>query len=374
MCALPFQHQPARIELLAACLAAGIELNGLPESMVAMLVDPDMDYNRFAELAGRHLVTPMLAGCLADPNFRSKLPEDFTRYLDVMHEQNRLRNVDLRRQLAELARHLNPMGIEPLLLKGAICLTGHLYPSLGWRFMRDLDILIAPQRLADTVACLQALGYRFTESLSDWPEQHRHLPPLYREGEGAVVELHTELLARHRALCPASDVFARSKPVSLDAAAVRIPSAADQLAHLLGHDLTDNFLRRSAMLSLRSLVEVSLLCRDDTALTDVLVRCRQAGVQIKAMSILGLAAKYFPRQLGALPGDTLGMRLRIRGLSALERLDENGRWRRFVWFARLRCSKLLRLPRERRHVAARLLSPYYYRRCSKRMRRLWISD
>lgn len=369
-----FQRRPPRIDLLAACLAAGIERQGPYRRIAEMLSAPTMDYERFAGLAGRHLVTPMLGGCLTEPDLRPRAPVDFVRYLDVMYEQNRLRNADLRRQLAEIAGRLNQIDIEPLLLKGAIRLVDGLYPSLGWRFMRDLDLLVAPERLTDAVACLQALGYRFTESLPDWPEHHRHLPPLYREGEGAVVELHTELLSRHRELCPAKTARAGSTPVDLDGVTVRIPKTADQLAHLLGHDLSDGFLRRSAMLRLGSLFEIALLCRCTSALADVLARCEEKDVSAGARRVLGLAARFFPDQIGTLPGNTIGTRLRIHGLSALERLDENGRWRRFVWFARLRCSKLLRLPAERRHMASQLLSTDYYHRCSSRFRRLWISD
>ncbi len=360
------------IDVLADCLTAGIEQRRLDDD-VARLIRSSLDVDHLASLAGRHLVTPMLADCCASAGLRDCLPLDFIRYLDVVHEQNIARNTALRAQLAALSAALNRIDIEPVLLKGGIRLADSLYPSIGWRFMRDLDILVAPERLMETVACLEDEGYGFTEPLSEWPDQHRHLPPLYRDGDGAVVELHTELLARHRNLCPASEVLANATPVKLDGSMVRIPSTADQLGLLIGHDLTDGFLRRSSMLRLRSLFETALLARDRTAIETVLERADGAvGADLRVA--LGLAALFFPNQLAALPESRLGTDLRIWSLSAMEHLDANGRFRRFVWFVRLRLSKLLHLPTERRYIARSLLSPSYYRRCSVRLRRLWLNE
>ena len=315
----------------------------------------------------------MLADCLRSAGLRDRLPPDFMRYLEIVHAQNVERNTALRAQLAVLAKALNRIGIEPVLLKGGIRLADNLYPSIGWRFMRDLDILVAPDRQTEAAACLEDEGYAFTEPLSNWPDQHRHLPPLYREGDGAVIELHTELLAKHRNLCPASEVLANATRVQLDGSIARIPSAADQLGHLIGHDLTDGFLRRSSMLRLRSLFETALLARDRTAIETVLRRGDGAiGADLRVA--LGLAALFFPNQLAAPSDNRLGTELRIRTLGMMERLDATGRLRRLIWFVRLRSSKLLRLPAERRHISRQLLSPSYYQRCSARLRRLWVSD
>jgi hypothetical protein len=95
---------------------------------------------------------------------------------------------------------------------------------------------------------------------------------------------------------------------------------------------------------------------------------------LDAKVILGLAARFFPGQLAALPDHGLSTELRIRRLYAMERVDRTGRWRRLVWFARLRSSKLLRLPAERRYIARSLLCPSYYRRCSARLKRLWVGE
>ena len=368
------RRRSSGIDLLSACLRAGVQGERLDEKVACLLAGPAMGAQRFAQLAGRHLVTPMLEGNLSDPGFRDRLPADFLRYVTLMHERNRERNRSLRQQLKEIAAILNPIGVEPLLLKGGVRLVDDLYPCIGWRFMRDLDIMVARDRLAEARACLEGRGYRFTARGADWPEQHHHLPPLFRAGASAVIELHGALLSRHRELCPEADALARSTPVDLDGTTVRIPTAADQLAHLIGHDLTDGYLHHSSMLHLRSLFEAALLCRDRSAPQAVLARSKGGGATSGVRVALGLAARFFPDEVGALPDDSLGVRLRIHRLGALERIDESGRLRRFLWFSRLRLSKLLRRPDERRHLISQLFSPGYYQRCARRLHRLWVSD
>ena len=57
----------------------------------------------------------------------------------------------------------------------------------------------------------------------------------------------------------------------------------------------------------------------------------------------------------------------------MERFDEAGRWRRLVWFARLRGGKLLRSQAERRYLASNMVSLGYGRRSMQRLGQLWAS-
>jgi Uncharacterised nucleotidyltransferase len=361
------------LDLLCACLSAGQEGRALDGASAGALVDPAADLVGLARLAGRHLVTPMLAACITDSQLSGRLPDDFTLYLEFIHDENTRRNRALRRQLGQVAASLNGIGIEPVLLKGAIRLVDGLYRDPGWRFMRDLDLLVARDRLSDAVARLGAIGYSFTDKAAGWPEQHKHLPPLACEGEAAVVEIHADLLPDWQELCPGEQVLARSRPVDLDGARVRVPETADQLAHLVGHDHLDGYLRRSGMFLLRSVFETALLCRDERSVPQFLARARGAGLAHCAQVRLDLAARFFPGYVSPAPDANLGERLKAGALIVMERFDESGRLRRLVWFGRLRLGKLLRSPAERKHIWANVLSPAYHRRSAERLRCLWTS-
>lgn len=364
----------APLDLLCACLLAGHRGQRLDPTAAAALFDPATDLVGLARLAGRHCVTPMLAAGTADPGLRRRMPEDFGLYLDFMHAENRRRNTALSRQLEEIAFCLNQLGIEPVLLKGAIRLVDGLYPDPGWRFMRDLDLLIPRHRWPDALARLKAAGYRFTRDVTGWPADHRHLPPLGRDGEPAVVELHAELLPAWQELCPTARVLAGSRSLDLETARVRLPDTADQLAHLLGHDRFDGYLRRSGMFLLRSVFEAALLSRDAAAVNRLFARAARVGVAGPLRVRLGLATRLFPDYARCLPAAPAAERLQTQAIIALERFDENGRWRRLFWFARLRLGKLLRLRAERAHLASNILTLEYGQRGIARLRRLWTID
>jgi hypothetical protein len=365
---------PRPLDLLCRCLSAAQRRRRLDAASAAALVDPAADLVGLAGLAGRHCITPMLAACAADPELRQRLPEDFCLYLEFVHAENSRRNHALRRQLAQAAACLNGIGIEPLLLKGAIRLVDGLYPDPSWRFMRDVDLLVPRDRLSDAVARMASLGYRFTRDAASWPEQHKHLPPLARDGDAAVVEIHADLLPDRQELCPAEEMLARSRPVDLDGARVRVPDPADQLAHLIGHDRFDPYLQPSGTFMLRSVFEAALLCRDERSLRQLLARAARTGLARCARVQLALAARLFPEYLASPPDADLSERLQARALIAMERFDRNGRWRRLVSFGRLRLGKLLRSRAAREHLASNILSLDYGQRSIQRLRRLWTSN
>jgi hypothetical protein len=352
-----------------AAAQQGRELDG---ASAAALVDPAADLVGLARLAGRHCITPMLAPCIAAPELRQRLPPDFTAYLEFVHTENSRRNRALRLQLRHVARQLNEIGIEPVLLKGAIRLVDGLYCDPGWRFMRDLDLLVRRDRLSDAVARLASVGYSFTQDSAEMPEQHRHLPPLRRDGDAAVIEIHADLLPERREFCHAEDVLAHARPVDLEGARVRVPNTAHQLAHLIGHDRFDTNLHLAGMFLLRSVFETALLCRDEHAVGQLLTRAAITGLARCARVRLGLASRLFPEHVAGLSGGDLLEGLQLRALLAMERFDENARWRQLVWFG-LRLNQVLMSSAERKRLASNLLSSDYRQRGAARLRRLWTS-
>lgn len=364
---------PRPLDLLCRCLSAAQQGRKLDAASAAALVDPAADLVGLARLAGRHCITPMLAACITDPELRSRLPDDFALYLDFIHTENSQRNRALRLQLKQIATCLNQIGIEPVLLKGAIRLVDGLYRDPGWRFMRDLDLLVPRDRLSDAVAYLASAGYSFTQETAALPERHRHLPPLMRDGDAAVVEIHADLLPQRREFCRAEDVLARSRPVDLAGARVRVPASTHQLAHLIGHDRFDSNLHLSGMFLLRSVFETALLCRDEHAIGQLLDLAATAGLARCARVRLGLASRLFPEYVAPPSGGDLFERLQVPALAAMERIDQNGRWRRLVWFG-LRLSQVLMSSAGRARLASKFLFSDYRHRRIEQLRRLWASD
>ena len=346
---------------------AGQQLGNLH---VKALLEPGMDLVALMQLAGRHRVTPMLAKSILGAKQSCDLPDDFRFYLLFIHAQNDARNNALQRQLVEAVACLNVIGIEPVLLKGAIRLVDGLYPDLGWRLMRDLDLLVPRERLHDAAAQLRWIGYASPSSST--PRSHWHLPPLVRAPAEAVIEVHEDLLGRP-CLCTAEQMIARSQPALVDGARVRIPDIADQLVHLIAHDQLMPHSGNPERF-LRSIFEILLLARSQVDVQEVVGRFASANLVFWPQTAFGIAAELFPNETAlGLQGMKRGLRanLQLRLFLGLERWDRRGSMRRVGGYLCGRVEGFVHFAAARRYFMQSLLSPSYYRRYSKTLAQLW---
>ena len=319
--------------LLCECLAAA-DRGGSLDDAGSALNDPSTDFVQLARLAGRHLITPILAACLSRCEAAQRAPADFRLYLQFIQAENRRRNATLSAELAAAAAGLNRIGVEPVLLKGAIRLADGLYRDPGWRFMRDLDLLVPRAEAPAAAAQLRAQGYVVAADAAHWPQAHRHLPRLARGDEHPAIELHLDLLSERCDLCPAEGVLARSRAVEFSGSRVRLPDPIDQLVHLIAHDRLDRGLRHSGSFLLRSLFETALLCRDGAVPRLALARFSEAGLRSWAGVHLHLAGILFPSIFIDRPKPAPTDRLRTEAALALELADVD--WRLRERFVRIR--------------------------------------
>jgi hypothetical protein len=93
--------------------------------------------------------------------------------------------------------------VGPLTLLKGIWLSHALYPEPHLRPMRDVDVMVAPERVAEVEGVLRALGYepQPEAGMGDF-SAHHHSAPLRHPDTGVVFEVH-------RALVPPSGPFAR---------------------------------------------------------------------------------------------------------------------------------------------------------------------
>jgi len=118
-----------------------------------------------------------------------ELPTTFLRGLRFLSLRHQQANVLLMKSLHHVLSLLETAGIPSLVLKGAaLCQT--LYPEVGLRPMRDIDLLLAKEDVHYAHALLQKKG--FLATAADISEDHFHLPPLYQKVDGmqVCVELH----------------------------------------------------------------------------------------------------------------------------------------------------------------------------------------
>lgn len=365
--------QAARLRtLLCGCISTAIYSHGMAREFATALADSATDHLRLAALAGRHLVTPALAeAVIATPGLLARLPSSFAAYLELLSLANRRRNRALRRELGQAARHLNTVGIEPVVLKGAIRLVDRLYPHAGWRFLRDLDLLIPPDSMGDALAELQRAGYRLSRPASALPSGHRHMPGLVREGGIAPIELHFSPLRRRSRLCDTAGTIARARPAALRGARIRLPSTVDQLVHLIEHDRDDEELRQTGRFLLRSGLETALLCHDPAIVAEVLTRFADAGREAVAWVHSRQTVHAFPGVAPALSDALRNEPLATRALSAMAMTEYSESLQRLYWFGRQRISDLLLRPPARTLLLQRLATKDFFGLCLRRLREVW---
>jgi hypothetical protein len=136
-----------------------------------------------------------------------------------------------------------------VLLKGAIRLVDDLYPDHGWRTLRDLDLLVPANRVADALGALGEVGYARVEVAEN---------ELARPGALAQIDLHEEEFST---LVPAADMIDRSRPARLGNGAVRLPAIEHQLVHLIEHSQIRHFGHAFGRITLRDRLEAAALLR-----------------------------------------------------------------------------------------------------------------
>ena len=100
-------------------------------------------------------------------------------------------SMDALRQIGETMRIVDALGaIEPVVLKGWP-LAERFYGTAGLRHARDLDLLVKPEQIAETVAVLEDLGYRLDGMA---PSLVGHAAILSEEKDMLFVHEETNLL------------------------------------------------------------------------------------------------------------------------------------------------------------------------------------
>ncbi|HEY2875819.1 MAG TPA: nucleotidyltransferase family protein [Reyranella sp.] len=191
------------------------------------LPDPVYDWTEVLRIANDHLLTPALWDALE----ATAIPADVRGYLATLHRLNGERNRALRRQAVELIAALNRQSITPALLKGGLCLFDGPYADPAARMMRDLDILVPLAKRDEAIAVLHAHGYRLAQG---YGADHHAFGDFARPGDPGSVDLHTELVDPSH-LLPATEVWQRGAPRTVDGVCYLAPSGTDRVLHNLLH-------------------------------------------------------------------------------------------------------------------------------------------
>lgn len=168
-----------------------------------------------------------------------QLPAAITVMIAETLREQAIERSQMQRAAAEVLQQLHDAGIAVVVLRG-LALAERLYPRVDLRVQSDIDLLVAPQQMAATLAQLRQAGFT---PINDWQ------PHLLGRGS-VLIDLHDEPLGvnrirswRHLTPMCAATFVAHSSPATIAGAPAMVIDDALQLPWLCFHALKHSFER-----------------------------------------------------------------------------------------------------------------------------------
>lgn len=291
-----------KYRFLCAVLSGSADLKLAP----AGLRGPE-GIERLIQLAERQLVTPVLHEAIAqhDPG---DVPKHCRVILATQHEANRRRNQMLRDLTCELGIAAQQRGVDLVALKGCNWILEDRDGSAAWRWMLDIDLLVAPEHFELMPSLLAELGYSAIPIDRKFFGRRRfrghfHLPPHTRTGIPTFVEVHRHIGWRP-CLLPTELIFAHRRSVA-PGLSLAVPwcSAFHAIVHW---QIQDDGLRRLTS-PLRKIFEVArYLQRADVDLDRLAHHAKSVGAIRELDVAVAFATELFDVRVPALllPSET----------------------------------------------------------------------
>jgi hypothetical protein len=210
------------------------------------------DWMSLIGLANQTLTTPALMEFAT--RCKDKVPEDVYLYIREMFDRNMARNDRLAMQLAEIVAAINDRGVTPILLKGAATLAIAARPQRGLKLMSDLDIMVLPDQIEETMNALHAIGYRV--HIESEQGAGKWYVDLKRSGDVGMVDLHRELPGPALLYRQAGSVQEHCKAVQIGRGTAYIPSATYQALILTIHDQFQDYDYWTGSIDVRHLIDL----------------------------------------------------------------------------------------------------------------------
>ena len=168
---------------------------------------------------------------------------------------------ELRFEVAQIARALQPTGLPVVLLKGGAYALAGLQASMG-RMVSDVDILVPRERLADVETALMMAGWVHADH--DAYNQHYYrtwmheLPPMRHLHRGTVLDVHHALVPATARARPSTQRLLQAAKALPGQAGVCVLAPVDMVLHSAAHlfhesDFTHGF---------RGVVDIDALLRE----------------------------------------------------------------------------------------------------------------
>ena len=228
-----------------------------------------IDWNLLFYIANVHLCTPLWHFSLKRDGFLERLPEEMQRYLEYLHEENKIRQTIFKNEVSAILAVFNEANISTLLLKGAATFADDLYGDPGVRIMMDADLLIPESQIEIAFQMLLSKGYtQDNKRISPIVkfilknEKPHHLALLRLPNTPVNVELHRDTVIKPSGrILPTDLSWEGAEAISLAGNTTSILCPTDRVLHCLVHALVPQRIYANSILMLCHLAELAFLAK-----------------------------------------------------------------------------------------------------------------
>jgi hypothetical protein len=225
----------------------------------AMLHLHSADWDRLVRQARYAGLLARLGETLDEAGMLDRVPDAPRAHVRAAIAVAEAQHLQVRREVALIVQALRPIGVTPVLLKGAAYVHAGL-PAARGRVFSDIDILVPKARLPEVEAALMAHGWATTHHAPYDQKYYREwmheLPPMRHIVRDTVLDVHHTILPATARLKPdAAKLFAAATDLPGDGVGVLAP--ADMVLHSMTHLFHNDELGQA----LRDLSDLDLLLR-----------------------------------------------------------------------------------------------------------------
>jgi len=191
-------------------------------------------------------------------DLRGVAPPEVDQLAADAYDEARRQSVQQCAELERIGVEFTAAGIPVIALKGSALLVGNVSPSLGVRWMNDVDLLVPEAQLEPAEWVLESLDFqRQAARDASAPEVFRPYHDTFVGPAAQTVELHWRLgPARWGEGWDVEGWFERAQPASVPG--MQLPSAMDLFWHFLVHDARNHAWSSG---SLRAALDLTLAAR-----------------------------------------------------------------------------------------------------------------
>jgi len=234
----------------------------------------------------------------------------------------RRQRIATRWEVSCLRDALVPLGLAPILLKGAAYLMADL-PAARGRLFGDVDLLVPRQQIAAAEAALQAAGWVFDSELSAYDQRYyrdwmHEIPPLRHQERDAALDLHHTILPpTARRPVNTAALFEDTRELA-DMPGMRVLAPTTMFLHSAAHLFHEGELDNG----LRDLFDLDSLLRTFGAEPGFWAQLPARAQVLGLTQPLYLALRYTQRLLGTpVPAEFMDEARRLAKPRALRLLD-----------------------------------------------------